>query len=466
MNSAEVLKALANKTHLPLFEKMVASALPQRMSGVSGALPISIPLSFGNFSSDTVKRFGSYFEASGFLPAPTGQSVSASTAGTSGKLVSHAFQPGDAVAAVLLDGDFSMAATGTVTHVDGDRVWGFGHPFLDMGAISFPMAKAEVVAVLPNLARSFKFSNTGEIVGALTQDRAAGILGQMNGNASMIPVKLMIDGDRDETYNFRVADHPQLMPVLLAMSVDSVISNRERAAGERSVVLEADIHLKSRKEPLRLREAWSGSEVRQSIPAYLGLVANYMISNEYQKTEVESVQIRLRHDDSLKIARLLDAAVEGPEGAEFHPGDKVRIRARFKPFRGDVFSETLEVTIPASQKAGEAYLIIGSGSSFNQLDFMLVPPDPQSFEQVVSTIERLRSSREFSTALYAESDGAVTAGVYLRDLPPSMKAVVSTDSSNTAVYPVKYAAISRTSKPLDYVIDGLIRVDVSIRPRS
>jgi hypothetical protein len=46
------------------------------------------------------------------------------------------FAPGDAIGAVLLNGDFTVAATGTVTHVDGDRVYAFGHPFLDIGEVS------------------------------------------------------------------------------------------------------------------------------------------------------------------------------------------------------------------------------------------------------------------------------------------------------------------------------------------
>jgi hypothetical protein len=461
MSSNEVLQALATRQHVALFDRMMKAAVPQRMSAVSGATPISIPLSMGSFDASTVARFGSFFEASGFLAAPSGQSAATKSAPSASPFV-----PGDAVAAVLVDGDFSMAATGTVTHVSGKNVLGFGHPFLDMGTIDFPMAKAEVVAVLPNLARSFKFSNTGEIVGALTQDRAAGILGSVGATASMIPVELWIDGaENDETYKFRVADHAQLMPVLLAMAVDSVIAGRERAQGERSVVMEADITLSSR-EPLQLREAWAGSDVRQAIPAYLGLVSNYLLSNEYRKTEIEGVKIRLRHDDSLRIAKVLDASILNPAPNGFRPGDKVRVNARLKPFRGEVINEILEITIPESQKSGETYLLLGGGGAFNQIEFMMSPPDPRSFDQVISTIQRLRPSRELNAALFAQSDGVVAAGVLHPDLPPSMQAVVSNDSSNSTSYAVKYKALDRASKPLDFVVDGIVRIDLPIRPRS
>ena len=78
---------------------------------------------------------------------------------------------------MLLTGDMLLAATGTVTWVDGDSVLAFGHPFLSMGPIEMPMARAEVLTVLPSVYRSFKFSDTGAVIGSVTQDRSTGILG-------------------------------------------------------------------------------------------------------------------------------------------------------------------------------------------------------------------------------------------------------------------------------------------------
>ena len=35
-----------------------------------------------------------------------------------------------------------MGATGTITHIDGDRVYAFGHPFFNFGPTAFPMTRA------------------------------------------------------------------------------------------------------------------------------------------------------------------------------------------------------------------------------------------------------------------------------------------------------------------------------------
>ena len=83
-------------------------------------------------------------------------------------------EPGSAVAAVFVDGDLRLAATGTLTELTGDRVLAFGHPVAGLGEIRLPMAAAEVVTVLGSSYSSFKLSNLGPIVGTFERDHAAG----------------------------------------------------------------------------------------------------------------------------------------------------------------------------------------------------------------------------------------------------------------------------------------------------
>jgi hypothetical protein len=455
---ADLAKLLVDPAAADLETLMAGFSRP---GSSSGALPIATPLSLGNFDSQTVERFGKIFEAGGFLPVPAGTAASG-TAATSG---GSPFAPGDSIGAVLLQGDFSVAATGTVTHVEGDRVWAFGHPFLDMGEIEFPMAKSEVVTVFPSLARSFKFANSGEVVGAFRQDRAAGIMGMVGAAAATIPVELTLEGSRGtETYRVELAKHPMLSPLLLAMVADSVVAIAQRAAGERTVMLNSEIQVDGVDEPIRLRDAWAGPEARQSIPVYLAVMSGYLLSNEFTDAPIRSIKLRLRHDDGLRVATLAQASIEPLADGEVNPGDTLRVRALLRPYRGEAFTETFEIKVPESARPGAAYLFVGSGRVANRLDFSLVPPDPQSLAQVVRVIERLRSSTDLTVALYGESEGVVSAGVYHPRLPPSMQAVVAGDTSNSSSAPVKVDSSIEESRPLDWVVDGAVRVDLQIRP--
>jgi len=49
-----------------------------------------------------------------------------------------ALQPGGVLSIGLITGDFDMSGLGTTTHIDGKRVYGWGHPMMGLGACDFP----------------------------------------------------------------------------------------------------------------------------------------------------------------------------------------------------------------------------------------------------------------------------------------------------------------------------------------
>ena len=463
MNAVEMLNAISKPDLNATFEKLVKgmSATPLN-TATGGVRRIALPMSVSSFSAETVQRFTPYLEQLGFVAVPSGASSTSTTAAPAKNAVP--FAPGDPVGAVLLNGDFNVAASGTVTFLDGNHVYAFGHPFLDMGEINFPMATSDVVTVLPSLASSFKFSNTGPIVGVLQQDRAAGIMGTIGAKPDMIPVEVVLNGSGpSQTYRVNVVRHSHLSPLMLAMVTDSVVANAQRAAGERTVMMEGEIHVKGF-PPIQLREGWAGQQARQSIPQYLAIVTGYLMSNEFHQTEIEGIKIHLRHDDDLRIAKLMEASLVTPPKGHIAPGDTVQVRTVLKPFRGEPFVEMFDVQIPDDQPAGSAYLLVGSGSVMNAIDFTLVPPDPRTLEQVLGVIGRLRPSTDLTVGLYSNGEGAVTSGVYLPNLPASMRAVVAADTSNGAQAAVKYHPAGQKARPLGYIVDGALKIDLHVQP--
>jgi hypothetical protein len=429
--------------------------------GASGAMPITTPVSFAGFESSTIERFTAAVGSDRLMAVAAGTSGGRSETGTS----SDVFRAGDAFSALLVDGDFTLAANGTVTYVSEDKVYGFGHPFLDMGAVDLPMAKAEVVGVLPNIARSFKFSNTGKVVGALRQDRLPGVLGVSNAEASMVPVTVEVGTPGSgAVYSFRLARSPELFPALLAFTTDSIVAGTQKAAGERTVVVDVDMKLKDAGS-VTFRDGWAGMQARQAIPAYLGIVSQYLLANEFGAADVESVRISLSHAEELRMVRIVDATVEDPTDGVVSPGDEVRLRATLKPYRGEPFVETFAFRIPTSQPAGRALMFVGGGALLNRLDFALVPAVPTSFDQILEVIGRLRASTELGFSLYTPIEGAVTSGAYHPALPPSMKAVIDGDTSHSLRIPVRFHPSVRGARQLDQIVDGVVRVDVDVKPR-
>ena len=122
---------------------------------------------------------------------PTGGSAAGTRAGE--MPFDGPLKPGDAVGVMLVSGDLQLGGTGTVTHIDGDRVYAFGHPMYNLGPTEFPMTRAYVYTVLPSLFSSMKLSTTGEVIGTFLQDRATAIAGRLGPGPRMIPVTITLE---------------------------------------------------------------------------------------------------------------------------------------------------------------------------------------------------------------------------------------------------------------------------------
>ena len=116
------------------------------------------------FEPDLAEMLGAAFRDQGFIP------IGGSAAGTRpGEMPFEGpLKPGDAIGVTFVERrSADSAATGTVTHIDGDRVYAFGHPMYNLGPTEFPMTRAYVYTVLPSLFSSAKLSTTGEVIGTL-----------------------------------------------------------------------------------------------------------------------------------------------------------------------------------------------------------------------------------------------------------------------------------------------------------
>src|SRR5258708_40211548 len=86
-------------------------------------------------------------------------------------------KPGSMISVQLMAGDLSVGADGTVTHIDGERIYAFGHRFLDIGATALPFARAEVHTLLANTNTSFKISSAKELMAPIYEDRNSAVAG-------------------------------------------------------------------------------------------------------------------------------------------------------------------------------------------------------------------------------------------------------------------------------------------------
>jgi len=230
--------------------------MPSATGAQMGALlrPIATPLVMTGMGASTSDLVASMFREAGFTPVLSGGSADDDPKSN------QPLRPGDPIGVSLLGGDGEMGATGTVTHVDGDRIYAFGHPFLSLGASDMPMSEASVVTVISNMNNSFKLAVPGRMVGSISQDRASGIFGLLGQAPKMIPVKVNLHTSRDrtETYSYEIANDSFLTPLLLNITLFNTITSSERALGDSTISVKGEIKVKGQ-ETIQIDRRFSAS---------------------------------------------------------------------------------------------------------------------------------------------------------------------------------------------------------------
>ncbi len=110
-------------------------------------------------------------------------------------------EPGASVGVQLASGDLDITAVGTLTWVDdAGRFLAFGHPMLADGPTNLPFVTSRIVYTMQSPARSYKLGEAMDVVGTVTQDRAATTAGNFGEDPEMDEFDLeVIDRDLNRT---------------------------------------------------------------------------------------------------------------------------------------------------------------------------------------------------------------------------------------------------------------------------
>src|SRR5262249_20146313 len=101
---------------------------------------------------------------------------------------------GGALGVELASGDVSLMGLGTVTHVEGVKLAGFGHPMMEAGGTALPTAIGRVHWIFASDQHSSKIGEAARSLGALVQDRQSAIIVDESRTAPTIPLSVEIRG--------------------------------------------------------------------------------------------------------------------------------------------------------------------------------------------------------------------------------------------------------------------------------
>jgi hypothetical protein len=363
--------------------------------------------------------------------------------------------PGGPIGVSLIEGDLDLSVTGTITHIEGDRVYAFGHPFYNLGPTQFPMKKAYVYSVFPSLYQSWKIATAGEAVGTIEQDRTTAIAGRIGPAPRLIPVQVSLATSRGQTrsYSFRIVEDELFSPVLAFVSMLSVLQSNERAFGTSSVSLQARLLLGGGRE-VRLEDLYTDEQPALQAAALVAGPIAYLMSNAFEPVSVERIEVEAASHETIQSAALQRAWIE--RSGPVRPGSNVPLKVQLRSYRGETLTETIPVSIPASAPAGSYTVLVADAASLTALEQreMRQPFVPRDLDQLIRAINGLRRNNQIYTRLIRADPGAIVSGEYLQSLPPSVLAVLGGSDEGGSVIPIRTAAVWELALPTEYVVTG------------
>ena len=420
--------------------------------------PLSLPLVFSGFDPATFEWARGVFSSLGFNPVMgTGHGPA-----PPGPLPDLA--PGAPVGVSLIEGDMDLSVTGTITHIDGDRVYAFGHPFYNLGPTQFPMKKAYVYSVFPSLYQSWKISTAGEPVGTVEQDRNTAIAGRIGKTPRMIPVDVRLTTSRgqERRFSFRIVEDDLFSPVLTYVSLASVLQANERAFGTSTIRLDARLALSGSRD-IRVEDFFTQEQPAAQASAMVAAPVAYVLNNDFERVSVEKIDVEVSSFETIQSATLQRAWLErsGPVRA----GSTVPLKLLLRNYRGETHVETIPVAVPRSAPAGTYSLLVADAAALTAMEQreMRQPFVPKDLDQLIRAINGLRRNNHVYARLLRAEEGAIVGGEYLQSLPPSVLAVLGGSDEAGNVIPIRTAAVWDFDLPTDYAVSGSRLLNLTVQ---
>ena len=430
---------------------------------VRGMLDIATPVSFGGFTRSTIEHFAPQLRALGLQPL---EGVSGGGRLQAGLGNPSQLQPGSMISVQLLAGDMSIAADGTVTYIDGDRLYAFGHRFLSAGATDLPFARSEVLTLLPSLSASFKISAPREWMGSITEDRNTAVVGRLGRRASLVPVSISVaeHGGRAHGYQFQMVKDPVLSPFLLSMATFSALDATERSTGEASFSVTGTVEFENGLPPVKLNNMYSG-DLNLAAQAALATAAPvaYAIGSGFDAIQLKRVTL---HIESFPHKRQLQIDQVWSSRRDVRPGETVDLTVALRGDNGTDVTRKVSYAVPVGASPGPLQFTVADASTINLTEFrQLVVSAPSSPAQLISFLNALRPNTKAYVRVWRMAPAYDVEGETLADPPPSVAMILARTQPSLSMMPAlpnsKLAEMEIDAG--DMVVSGTKTIQVEVK---
>ena len=430
--------------------------IPARAEAAQGWSPLQTPLAMSGFSPKVAQSITPWLHQRGFLPV---QSAGGGALHTSTE--KRFFRPGGSLAVPLVRGDAELSAVGTVTWVEGAQVFGLGHPLFNRGDALYPLSHSEIISVMPSVFRSFKIGVSGPVVGAVTHDYHAGILGTVGASVNLIPMSMTLHtpaGVKD--YKFELLDAERFTSLIVGLLTSNAAVMADRAQG--AVTLETLLNLQlADGRTLTKRNLLSGFAPPLALAGEVARSVAIVHENPAETVSIEGIHVDVNITDAVSAAWLDRLEVSpGPH----HPGSALALQVWLHNYRGDTWVEEFSVDIPETAAPGALVLTVCDGNSAGAMERDRTPGrfTSRNLDHILESLGSEPAADAIVLRLNRASTNPVIAGEELPNLPRSWSKVFSSPLSQGRVSLAKSTVIQHEERRLGKILFGCLTAGIEI----
>ena len=290
---------------------------------------------------------------------------------SAGKTQQHqsSFEAGRPLAVGLMLGEVTVAGLGTISYVDGNRIYGFGHPMFGVGAVELPIIEAVVLGPISNLSAPFKFATLNPTVrGTLTEDRLPAVRGVLGEGPELIPIKSIYTFSSgyvlELTHRVAVGLDPFEIADLVAEALSSPLVNRVENEPNHSVRVKTDISFVETDSILTRSRLYADPEgqllslAANASDDLSGILLQLMTRNDYA-VQMREAEIHIDIFSDSRFAKIVGVAAD----TVIRAGSTFSVATSLRVGRREDREIEMAFSIPDMLPAGVYQLEVGSAAT-------------------------------------------------------------------------------------------------------
>jgi hypothetical protein len=376
-------------------------------------------------------------------------------------------EPGSPLAVAMITGDFDLSGIGTVTHIEGNRVYGWGHPFLGQGGCEFPLMTGYIHTVYPRQSVSFKMGSPLRTVGVITADVSTGIAGWLGRQPDLMPLRMTVrrhPNEAAQTFNVRTVRQRSLLATLVYSALTNSVDMEGDLPEELTAELQARIDVEGH-EPVVLKDTFSGSSYSggrapQALYNQVAGVVSLLAYNMHKPIRINRIDCETHIRPGRSTAEI--EAIE-VDSETYAPGDTLKATVFVRPYKGQPERLPVTLKLPADLPEGTYTATVCDDVSNARQELRDNPNlgNPQNLEQLFESLRVQTAAKRTNLVVRVPLSGVgvALAGKALPNLPPSMVQILG-NSRRTGAQTMSGALVSR--KATTWVVQGAETVRFSV----